>query len=471
MSNMVALNDPTLHWESRYKRNCYVYIIIYGLLGAVTGVTNNTLVSYLDLTAPKVVTGLNIYTAVGSILMAIMLIYIHKTGYKKVLIIAPILTILTLYAMIFSNNADIIAISYALLTAGVGIYDFMYPLMYAVYVPRKIRTFMMSVVMVTNLVTQAIVTFFGGKIVVYVFSKLMGINYNEASILSSHQTTMKENVLHTYINAYKSVIYLAIGFIVLAFFCSLFLKERKSDYIETEAELTERKAKKSVNFKLLIKKSILLYVIFLALIRIGAYLVVPYFPIYLNNFLHIERGTVSTIITLQTFAMLIGYTFAPWLEKKLGSIVSISVMTLLCTPLMFLMAKGNLFGAGVPIIIGIILFMRSGLANASMPIQQSLQMALVPKNLRPAFSSLITFVNAIVGIGVGIFTSTILLRNPQGYAVAYYIAACFYVIAALLLFVLKKRYNRIMEKESTEEKIERIQEEAIEKQETENIKQ
>ena len=105
---------------------------------------------------------------------------------------------------------------------------------------------------------------------------------------------------------------------------------------------------------MLAQKDIVLFVIFLALIRVGAYLVTPYFPIYLNNFLHIQRGTVSTIITLQTFAMLIGYTFAPWLEKKLGSIVSISVMTLSCTPLMLLMAKGNIFGSNVAIAIGIV---------------------------------------------------------------------------------------------------------------------
>ena len=40
-------------------------------------------------------------------------------------------------AMIFTDNTQIIAISYALLTAGVGIYDFMYPLMYSVYVREK----------------------------------------------------------------------------------------------------------------------------------------------------------------------------------------------------------------------------------------------------------------------------------------------------------------------------------------------
>ena len=79
MSGMPALNDPAFIGKAGINGTVFVYIVIYGLLGAVTGITNNTLVSYLDLAAPKVVTGLNIYTAIGSVLMAIMLIYIHKT--------------------------------------------------------------------------------------------------------------------------------------------------------------------------------------------------------------------------------------------------------------------------------------------------------------------------------------------------------------------------------------------------------
>ena len=61
--------------------------------------------------------------------------------------------------------------------------------------------------MITNLVTQAIVTFFGGKIVVWVFSKIMGTSYAKASILSGNQAHMKGSMLHNYITSYKSVIY------------------------------------------------------------------------------------------------------------------------------------------------------------------------------------------------------------------------------------------------------------------------
>ena len=199
-------------------------------------------------------------------------------------------------AMIFTDNTQIIAISYALLTAGVGIYDFMYPLMYSVYVPRKIRTFMMVSRYDHELGYSSNCNLLWREDCCLGFSKIMGTSYAKASILSGNQAHMKGSMLHNYITSYKSVIYIAIGFTVLAFICSLFLKERPSDYTETEAELAERKAKKAVNFKMLAQKDIVLFVTFLALIRVGAYLVTPYFPIYLNNFLHIHEEPFQRLL-------------------------------------------------------------------------------------------------------------------------------------------------------------------------------
>ena len=126
---------------------------------------------------------------------------------------------------------------------------------------------------------------------------------------------------------------------------------------------------------------------------------------------------------------------------------------MLCIPLMLLMANGTIFGSSIVIAIGIIFFLRSGFANATMPIQNSFQMMLVSKNLRPAFSSLITIANAVIGILVGLFTQFVLLKHNSGYALAYYITAAFYLVASvILLIVFTKKYNRVMEKQSHSEK-------------------
>lgn len=78
-----------------------------------------------------------------------------------------------------------------------------------------------------------------------------------------------------------------------------------------------------------------------------------------------------------------------------------------------------------------------------MPVQNTLQMMLVDKDLRPAFTALTNVVLAGVGFIDGIFTASFLLKTMQGYATAYYIASALYLIGSIILFLsLTKKYNR-----------------------------
>lgn len=444
-------NSQAIHWDSRYKRNVIIYIIIYGFLGAVTGITNNAMLSYFDIVAPSLVTGLNTYSAVSAILLAAVILSIHRWGYKRILLIAPPVTTVTLLATILTHNSPVIIVSFIISSVSIGIYDMIYPLMFTVYVPHKIRTKLFTIVMSTNLITQAILTFLGGKLVVFFFAKLQGIAYATASHLSGNQIAMHGMTLANYTQAYRFVILIAIVFNVVAFFIALFLKEKPEDYRDTNADAKDKlNSLKSIK-QILTNKTIIMWVIYLSLIKFGASLVTPYFPIYLNNYLHIDRGITATINTLQTASMFLGYMVAPFLEKKLGAVISIACSTFTCIPLMILMANGRSFGTGITlaIIIGIVLFLRSGIANAAMPIQQELQMVFVDKDLRPAFSSLLTLVGAGIGVLSGMFTQFYLLKTISGYAHGYYIAAVLYIIGAImLLIVFKKKYNRYMETNS-----------------------
>ena len=40
------------NWNPRYKRNVIIYLLIYGILGAVTGITNDAALSYHKIVAP-----------------------------------------------------------------------------------------------------------------------------------------------------------------------------------------------------------------------------------------------------------------------------------------------------------------------------------------------------------------------------------------------------------------------------------
>ena len=447
-------------WNKRWKYNCAIFIISYIFMGMVTGITNDSYVSYLNLTVPDVVKALPMYGAIGTFIMAMLLLFVHKLGYKKIIVLAPIVLMGALLCCIYSRNTTVILVANILVNIGCGMYDFMYPLMFTSYTPKEERTSMFARVMYCNIISQSVLTFFNGKIVVWKFAKSLGVDYNKASILSENAKNLNATQLEAYTGSYRFVLWVALAFTICSLICLLFLKEKVEDYRETEEEMAQRKSEKKFDFKVFANKYVLMWVVIMSLIRFGASLAIPYFPIYLNNFLHISRGTVSTIITFQSLAMVLGFFLTPHIEKKFGSIVTISMTTILCIPLMLVMANGAIFGANVAWIIGIVLFARSGLANTSGPIQGALPLTFVPKNLVPAYSSLMMVASSVVGIIAGLFAKNVLLKTDAGYGIAYYLTSGLYLTASILLLVVfTKKYNRGSEPKKEDIKSNLIEEE------------
>ena len=436
------------NWDPRYKRNVILYLCIYGVMGAVTGITNDASLSYYSLVAPHLISALNLFEAMVSILISILILSVHNMGYRKVLLALPPLTAVFMILTTLTTNQPIIIISYILFSSAIGVYDLMYPLMWTSYVPSKIRTKMFTVVMVINLVTESIMMFIGGKAVVYIFSKLQGISYRAASNLSAQPDAMKGVMLANYTNAYKWVIIITALITFIAFALALFIKDKPVDYRSTEDKSTKPSMQeKMATYKKLVNYKTVVWVLYICAVQLGAGLFIQYVPIYLNNILHIPRGITSTINTLQTVAIFVGYFFAPYLAKKLGSIMTIAISTIICAPLMLVMPNAKMLGTGAVLfgVVGAILFFRSGLANASMPVQQEVQMILVDKDLRPAFSAVIEVALSVVGVIDGLFTEFYLLKTQQGYANAYIIAAALYIVSGIvLIIVFAKKYNRIL---------------------------
>lgn len=162
------------NWNPRYKHNVIVYLWIYGILGAVTGITNDAALSYYKIVAPHLISGLNIFNAATAILMSVMIATVHKWGYRKILLILPPMTAIFMALTCITTNQIIIMIAYTISWTAIGVYDLMYPLMWTSYVPGKIRTKMFSTVMIVNLITQTICTFLGGKAVVWFFGLIRG---------------------------------------------------------------------------------------------------------------------------------------------------------------------------------------------------------------------------------------------------------------------------------------------------------
>lgn len=444
------------NWNPRYKRNVMIYLCIYGILGAVTGITNDAALSYYKIVAPQLISSLNIFNAATAILMSLMIATVHKLGYRKILLILPPMTAIFMVMTCITKNELIIMFAYTISWTAIGVYDLMYPLMWTSYVPGKIRTKMFSTVMIVNLITQTICTFLGGKAIIWFFSMLQKVSYKEASVLSAQPELMHGNILANYTNSYRILLVITAAVTMLAFILALFIHDIPRDYRSEASENHKTAADKIAMYKKLLNKKTIMWIMYIAGIQLGARLVAVYVPIYLNNYLHIPRDITSTINTFVQAAMLIGYFFAPFLEKKMGAIVSVAAGTLTCVPVMLLLANGRHLGSGMFlfVIVGILLFLRTGLANATMPIQQEVQMVIVDKDLRPAFTGVVQIAYAVVGAIDGLFTGLYLFNTTDGYANAYYIAAVIYVIASVLLLInFAKKYNRILESSHEQEQV------------------
>lgn len=225
---MTAQEKATIeNWNPRYRRNVYLYLWIYGILGTVTGITNDAALSYFDIVAPGLISGLNIFNAITALLMSVMIVWVHDLGYCKILLILPPLTSIFSALTTITTNQIVTMFAYIISWTAIGVYDLMYPLMWTSYVPKEIRTKMFTVIMV---VAQTVLTFIGGKAVVFFFSKMQGISYDTASNLSAHIVQLTGSYLSNYTNAFRILLILTALVNIIAFVLALFIKDEPKDY-------------------------------------------------------------------------------------------------------------------------------------------------------------------------------------------------------------------------------------------------
>ena len=228
--------------------------------------------------------------------MSLMIATVHKYGYRNILLVLPPMTAIFMALTCVTTNQIIIMIAYTISWTAIGVYDLMYPLMWTSYVPEKIRTKMFSVVMIVNLITQTICTFFGGKAVVWFFSLLQGTSYRDASIASGRLELMRGQVLANYTNAYRILLVITAAVTMLAFILALFIHDVPRDYRSEASEESTTPAQKAAMYKKLLNKRTIMWIVYIAGVQLGARLIAVYVPIYLNNYLHIPRDVSSSAI-------------------------------------------------------------------------------------------------------------------------------------------------------------------------------
>lgn len=421
----------------RFNFNSWVYIVSYAFMGLMSGVAFDVLVTFLQQVNISTASSIATYMGISSFVCAAMLLLVPKLGYKKIILAGPIMIIIALVAISYVDVNFIYPIATLAIFVGVTLFDVVLPPYLTAYTTEDDRTKVFSRAMYINVIGMTLATWFGGSISVIRLASRLGISSSQASQLTANLKAMSSHQLHEFILAQRDVLLMFVVIAALSLIPLLFIKEKKQDYYEETHE------KRKFDWSIFKNKYVLLWLLYFAMIRFGASLIVPYFSVFLNNELGISRATTSHLVSYQYFAMVIFLVISPWVVKKLGNVIALGGLAILSTPFMLIIANGKIFGSAMVFAVGAGLFFRSGFMNCANPIMNSLPMEFVSKNTRPAYNSLIFVAGGVTSIIAGQFTRLFLFKIPGGYSKAYYITAVIYILAAILLItVYTKKYNR-----------------------------
>ncbi|KXG78977.1 MFS transporter [Thermotalea metallivorans] len=184
--------------------------------------------------------------------------------------------------------------------------------------------------------------------------------------------------------------------------------------------------------KMMCQPVVVLYLVYNALIGLGAGMVVPFFSVYLKYSLHIDDGVVGGILSFSQLGTVIGGMLIPLLVKKLGKPQVVVLCQILSIPFLLSIA----FPQGL-ILVTLSFFMRSSLMNMAQPVLQELSMNLVEKDCRAAFSSFLALSNNILR-GVGVFLGGMLMERFT-YHTPYYFTVFMYFVGTILFMMVFMR--------------------------------
>ncbi|SJZ86959.1 Major Facilitator Superfamily protein [Cetobacterium ceti] len=434
--------------EKRAKFNSWMFIFAYIVMGVLSGVVLDTMVTFLDSsTATKgIAASMSIIMGVGFYGGAIMLLIIPKFGYKKVLACSPIAFIIGMVLITKIRSVAIIAISASIVMIGVCMFDAILSPYLTCYTTEENREKIFSTTLWTNIAGMIVGTWSGGFMITYRFAKRLGLSYGQGKLLTEKIKTFSPIELQAYMGAHRDALLTYAFVAILCLIPILFIKEIPEDYrrVKKATNINEKK-----DWKAFLNKYIVMFVVFAFLIRLGASLITPYFSVFLSR-MGIDRATTSALISYQYLSMVVFIMISPWIVKHIGRVMTLGGLALVSVPFMLIIANGALFGSHMVIAVGLGLFLRSGFMNAAQPVQQALPMEFVTKEARPAYNSVIYIVQGLGQVIAGLIGKEFIFNLPNGYGKAYYITGTIYIIASILLLVVyTKKYNRPPKKEET----------------------
>ncbi len=436
-------NDSGLN--SREKRNLYMFIFSYILNNLVSGILYDTYVNYLQEVSVSIATSFWAFYGYATFISAAILIFVPKTGYKKLLIFCSVSCAAALFSVVFVKSESIFYFTTLLSLVGVQLHYIMLAPFVAAYTgtlkDKSIDWYTRAYY--TGYVGYFLTTYLGGVFVVKMFALRAGESYSVAKEMTAYITDVAPEVKMAYVQGNEDVL-LIVGIISLLALIPVFLiKEKKEDYIEinhTEKKSFSERAKEISS--VLLNKDAVTYLVYWMIISFAMGLFTSYFTVFLNRNLHIDKATSSLLVSISYLAIVLFMLFTPFVVRKLGKVGTNVFTVLMSVPFMLMIANGDKFGNAMIPVVGLALFMRAGLANLGAPAESDLMMSITPKALRPAYTSIVNFIAGIISIISGTFTGKFLFIEQEGYKDAYYIAAVLYIIAAVIMFVGLRKYNR-----------------------------
>lgn len=426
----------------RFKRNLVMFVISFFFSNIISGIIYDVYINYLQEVARDVAISFWTYYGYATFISAFMILLVVKIGYKKVLLFSPVSCFLALSAVLVFSNDIVFEITSILALVGLQLHFAIIAPYIALYTNNDNKTLWYSRAYYIGYTGWALMTLFGGYLTVWLFSITSKISFFSAQKLTEHLDKLSSIQRDAYVLANERIILFTAILAFISIIPVLLIKESKEDYT-FKNKSTDIKNKIVSMTKALTNRYALSFIIYWSLVSFGMGLFTPYFTVFLNRNLHIDRATSSMLISISYIAIVLFVMFTPRAVKKFGQIVTIAGVFSLSIPTMLIIANGDMFGSFMIPVVGIALFLRSGLANLGSPIDSSLQMEVVNKELRPAMSSLVNIFSGLSSILAGWFTGNILFIEQSGYKTAYYIASGIYLLACIILFVTcYKKFNR-----------------------------
>lgn len=430
-----------LNETKRIDKNALLFTLSFGVMGGIFGLINDAFRSYIRIVNSDVSKNFTIYIGIAMIILTLVIISINKFGFKKILIFLELLIMVAFFTAITIPNSYILPLDIIALQLGYKAFNFIIILVMVSYSSIGNRIFRFARALLLYVFIEAIVSMFDGKLVIYIFKNFLNITYAKANLLSKNIDKLSSLQLHSYLISYKIVIILGILLTIFSLSFLLFIKEKESDFRDPiQFNNWKEKIGAYIDFGIFKDKYIIIWIIYSTLMSLDSTLIAPNLAVYLSNYLHIERGVVSTLISAKSFGEVLLLLITPFLVKKLGAIKAFSLLLLFSAPLMLLLT----FGTSTILVIGIALFFRYGFTMATHPIQNSLELLLVKKNLRAFLVASTVALDGIISSFVGFYGKKVFFYSASGYQSLFMIFTVVFVISAILIyFGYRKRFKTL----------------------------